>query len=113
MEAFKKVPTSHQTPSSHVRVTETLISQGFFRKISSRPRHVKIFAYIVLCKEKFGDGEEYRFCWSYEVGSPDEPDLFYFDTTKGNLRLKFYEHNNKVGDIVMAYSEKEDKLAIV
>ena len=58
-------------------------------------------------------GRPYKFCYSQEVGIPWEPDLINFDTAKGNLRLEFYERDNKVGSIILNYSKKEDKLFIV
>jgi hypothetical protein len=62
---------------------------------------------------KINTREPYRFCWSYEVGTPYESDLIFFDISKGNLRLEFYELDSKVGDIVLNYSEKEDRLVII
>jgi hypothetical protein len=65
----------------------------------------------VLCRAD--TREPHRFCYSCEVGTPLEPDLVNFDISKGNLRLEFYERDNKVGDIILTYLAKEDKLVIV
>lgn len=58
---------------------------------------------------KKADETKYRFCWAPNVG-PGGEELDYFDATQGDLRLEFYEQNQKIGDIYLKFDTKSDLL---
>lgn len=69
-------------------------------------------AYVDIFQRK--DNEKiYKFCWSHETGYSIEPLLMNFRPEYGNVRLEFFEHDSKIGDIHLKYVEDEDVLEVV
>lgn len=69
-------------------------------------------AYIDVLRKK-GDEENYKFFWSFDTGYPDEPALLNFIPKLGNIRLEFFEHNHKIGDIYLKFLQDKDGLELV
>ena len=68
-------------------------------------------AYVdVLRKEN--ETSNYDFCWSPEAGIPYEKSLREFNSKFGDLRLEFFEHDRKIGDITLKFSINKDILEI-
>ncbi|MFA6076785.1 MAG: hypothetical protein WC735_01775 [Candidatus Paceibacterota bacterium] len=68
-------------------------------------------AYLDIMCRQLSDSQ-YKFCWSLQVGQPLESDFIYFDTQMRNIRIEFYERDNKVGDVYMQYLIDRGKLLI-
>jgi hypothetical protein len=79
---------------------------------SSRDISRKEPAYVDILRKEDG-GLNYEFCWSNETGNPVEPLLMNFYPKFGNIRLEFFEHESKIGDISLKYEEHLDVLTIV
>lgn len=69
-------------------------------------------AYVDVLMKEVGK-PDYEFCWSYETGSAVDPLLMNFYPKFGNIRLEFFEHDSKIGDVGLKYDEEEDVLAVI
>jgi hypothetical protein len=59
-------------------------------------------AYVDIFVEENNDGK-YKFCWAPNTGS-DDPDLAYYNPQYGDIRLEFFEQNQKIGDIYIEFN---------